>query len=315
MDLRSCLLPSTCSTENFKNSGIAVGNSILPDGVYHIQNGVISAHPEIFKVKMLAKRNVKTISTMSSSNYDNSDNSSNIGGGGWFKAPRGMFYERDILTECQEDRGQEINDQLDELLKDNKLQNKSKDDEWMIIKQKEDFKNEYLWLIRDSPFLLQRSFLYNKESDQLKAEEKDKIYETALERVKVLFQDENELEEPDFQNNEIDESQFSPMKEFNEVMCEETFSMCSDSKNWYKNNDNMDCDENSSFKDESLGNYNNSYCENRSFLSHSSYGEDIEPEIRDILGKDSFRTPRKMQKLSYYDQNVRQSKNLLFYLY
>jgi len=52
----------------------------LPDGFYHIHNGVVSAHPEIFKVKMLAKKNVKTISTMSSSNYDNSDNSSNLGG-------------------------------------------------------------------------------------------------------------------------------------------------------------------------------------------------------------------------------------------
>lgn len=295
---------STSSTVKFKNPGIAVGNSILPDGVYHIQNGVISAHPEIFKVKMLAKKNVKTISTMSSSNYDNSDNSSNIGGGSCFKAPRGMFYERDILTECQEDRGPEINDQLDELIKDNKLQNKSKDDEWMIVKQKEDYKNEYLCLIRDSPFLLQRSFLYNKESDNLKSEEKEETYNNALERVKVLFQDENDVEEQDFHNNEIEESHFSPMKEFNEGMCEETFSMYSDSKNCYKNNDNMDCDENSSYRDESIGNYNNSYCENRSFLSHSSYADDIEPEVRDILGKDSFRTPRKRQKLSYYDQNV-----------
>ena len=294
MDLQNCKI---------KNSGITVGNNILPDGVYHIQNGVISAHPEIFKVKMLAKRNVKTISTMSSSNYDNSDNSSNIGGGSWFKAPRRMFYERDILTECQEDRGQEINDQLDELLKDNEHQSKSKDDGWMIVKQKEDYKDKYLWLIRDSPFLLQRSFLYNKEIDQLKDEERNRNYDKALEGVKDLFQDENELEEPDFQQIEIDDSQFSPMKEFNEPLWEETFSMWSDSKNCCKNN-NMDWDENSSYRDESMGNYNNSYWENRSFLSHSSYMDDIEPEIRDILGKDSFKTPIKMQKLSYYDQNV-----------
>ena len=59
--------------------------STLPDGVYHVQNGMISAHPEIFKVKMLAKKNVRTISTMSSSNYDNSDNSSNFGNSSCFK--------------------------------------------------------------------------------------------------------------------------------------------------------------------------------------------------------------------------------------
>lgn len=84
---------------NKKNCSGALGNSVLPDGVYQVHNEIISAHPEIFKVKMLAKKNVKTISTMSSSNYDNSDNSSNIGGSTCFKMPKRKIYDRDILTE------------------------------------------------------------------------------------------------------------------------------------------------------------------------------------------------------------------------
>jgi hypothetical protein len=82
-----------------KNVSLALENSFLSNGVYQVHKGVVSAHPEIFKVKMLAKKNVKTISTMSSSNYDNSDNSSNLGGKNCFRVPRRKFYERDILTE------------------------------------------------------------------------------------------------------------------------------------------------------------------------------------------------------------------------
>lgn len=48
---------------------------------------------------------------MSSSAYDNSDNSSNIGSS-WFKMPHSRNYERDILTDCGDDRAQEISDQL-----------------------------------------------------------------------------------------------------------------------------------------------------------------------------------------------------------
>lgn len=83
---------------------------------------------------MLAKKNVKTISTMSSSAYDNSDNSSNIGSN-CFKKQYFNNEERDILTECGEDRAQEIREQLNKLIEEEKeLNHKSKDDEWMIVK-------------------------------------------------------------------------------------------------------------------------------------------------------------------------------------
>lgn len=160
-------------------------------------------------------------------------------------------------------------------------------------------------MIRDSPYLLKRSFLYNQEIDKLKDQEREQLYNLTLECIKRLFKEDHDIEDLDLQPNELDASQVSPMKDFNEQLYEETFSMLSDSKPFGKfQTDNMDCDENASLKDESVFNNTNSYCENRSYLSHSSYMEDIEPEIRDLLGKDSFKSPRKRQRLAGYDQNV-----------
>ena len=65
----------------------------------------------------------------------------------------------------------------------------------------------------------------------------------------------------------------------------------------------MDCDENS-IRDDPLANSNMSQSDNRSCLSHSSYVEDIEPELRDLVTKNTFKTPRKKQRLSGYDQNL-----------
>jgi hypothetical protein len=179
------LSPGSDAFDPKKGNCVTLTSNVLPGGMYHVQNGIISAHPEIFKVKMLAKKNVKTISTMSSSNYDNSDNSSNIGGKTGFKVPKRRFYERDILTECADNHIQEIDNQLAEFFNHDQLQNRSKDDEWMRVnRNKEEYMNEYLRLMRDSPYLLKRSFLYNGEVDQMKDKEKEMLYELALQRVK-----------------------------------------------------------------------------------------------------------------------------------
>lgn len=50
--------------------------------------------------------------------------------------------------------------------------------------------------------------------------------------------------------------------------------------------------------------YQLSHTDNKSLLSHSSYMEDIEPEIRDLLNKNNYVTPRKRQRLTSYDHSI-----------
>lgn len=86
--------------------------------------------------------------------------------------------------------------------------------------------NEYLKLIRDSPFLLKRSFLYNQEIDQMKSKEKEMLYEIALQEVRKLFGDSSDelvddedqelLEDKSPQIDDFYSSPFSPLKDFND---------------------------------------------------------------------------------------------------
>jgi hypothetical protein len=174
--------------------------------------------------------------------------------------------------------------------------------------------NEYLKLIRDSPFLLKRSFLYNQEIDQMKSKEKEMLYDMALQEVRKLFgdpsdeliadEDQELADDKDQQSDDFYSNPFSPLKDFNDPICDDLLSVSSDSRNISRaNNDNMECDDNNSLRDYPNNNFNISQSENRSYLSHSSYMEDIEPELKDFTPKNVFKTPRKKQRLSGYDQN------------
>lgn len=66
----------------------------------------------------------------------------------------------------------------------------------------------------------------------------------------------------------------------------------------------MDCYENNSLRDEPNSNMSASQSDNRSYISHSSYVEDIEVELREFSSKNLFKTPRKRQRLSGYDQSM-----------
>jgi len=138
--------------------------------------------------------------------------------------PKKRFYERDIMTECADNHTQEIDNHLSELLNQQDLQNKSKDDEWMPTNQnKEEYMNECLRLIRDSPYLLKRSFLYNQEVDQMKDIEKEMIYELSLKRFRNLFGDISEGATPSEEQESLIEKEqqsddsycpsFSPFKD------------------------------------------------------------------------------------------------------
>lgn len=79
--------------------------------------------------------------------------------------------------------------------------------------------NEYLRLIRDSPYLLQRSFLYNQEVDQMKDEEQNKLYEDSLQSIKELFGDEHEFADEQVKlDEEMYGTQYSPFQDVNEPM-------------------------------------------------------------------------------------------------
>lgn len=287
-----------------KSNWLPLKLSNLPDWMIQMQNEIISAHPEIFKVKMLAKKNVKTISTMSSSNYDNSDNSSSIGGKG-FKVPKKRFYDREIMTEWADNKHtQEIDTNLAEILGQQNVQNRSKDDEWMDANSNsEEAMNEYLRLIRDSPFLLKRSFLYNREIDQMKIKEKEMLYELSLQNVKLLFgEDQENSDEKEAQNNEW-AFHFSPMKDLNEPLCDDVLSVSSDCKHYPAYNDHLEYDDNSSIRDDPINAYSASQWDNRSYISHSSYTEDMDVEMKDFSHKGAFKTPRKWQRLSGYGKS------------
>ena len=252
--------------------------SMLPDGVYHVQNGIISAHPEIFKVKMLAKKNVKTISTMSSSNYDNSDNSSNIGSN-YFKVPNSRIYERDIMTECGEDRAQEISEQLKNLIDEEKeLNNRSKDDEWMNTSiNKQDYMNECIKLIRDSPFLLKRSFLCSKEHERTKEIEQERDYCFSLQGLKSLFNDEDDMQDSSPAMSDAHGCKLSPYKSLNEQIYGDILSISSDSKH-QQFVDDMEVIENNSINEDVMNYLNNEHHERSSCMSQSSYMEDFDAD-------------------------------------
>mmetsp|Transcript_35599 Transcript_35599/g.35234 ORF Transcript_35599/g.35234 Transcript_35599/m.35234 type:complete len:214 (+) Transcript_35599:103-744(+) len=205
-----------------------------------MQESVKSAHPEIFKVKMQAKKNVRTISTMSSSNYDNSDNSSNFGGKA-FKIPK-KFHEGDILTECGDISG-------NKLINQQELPHCSKDDEWMETKRNsEEAMQEYLQLIRDSPFLLKRSFLYNREIDQIKDQEQENNYNRAIQSIRNLFGDEESIIADMELHEEPAPVSFSPAKDDHYSDMDDLLSNLSEPKGRY--HDNFEYEENSSMKDD-----------------------------------------------------------------
>ena len=188
---------------------------------------------------MQAKKNVKTISTMSSSNYDNSDNSSNIGSKA-FKVPKRRFHERDILTECADNH-------RSGLLNQQELKNCSKDDEWMEIhNNSEEAMNEYLRLIRDSPYLLKRSFLYNREVDQMKDKEQEINYDRSLQSIRGLFGEDQDFTEDKEMQDDTCLFNFSPSKEYNDPYNDDLLLDFSESKNYPKLADNLEDEENSS---------------------------------------------------------------------
>jgi hypothetical protein len=122
----------------------------------------------------------------------------------------------------------------------------------------EEAMNEYLRLIRDSPFLLKRSFLYNREIDQMKDKEKEMMYELSLKNVKTLFGEEQELSDDKEAQNEECTINFSPMKDLNEPLYDDFLSVSSDCKHYPAYNDQLEYDDNSSIRDYPINTYNRS---------------------------------------------------------
>ena len=201
---------------------------------------------------------------MSSSNYDNSDNSSNIGSN-YFKVPNSRVYERDIMTECGEDREQEISEQLKNLIEEEKeLNNRSKDDEWMNKSiNKQDYMNECIKLIRDSPFLLKRSFLCSKELERTKEKEDERDYYFSLEGLKSLFNDEEDVQDLSPAVSDRQGYKLSPYKSLNEQIYEDILSMSSDSKH-QQFVDDLEVLENNSINDDVMNYLNNEHHERSS---------------------------------------------------
>lgn len=133
---------------------------------------------------------------------------------------------------------------------------------WNLSINKHEHMNEYIKLLRDSPVLLKRSFLYSQELEKVKEKEKEKYYDLSLQGLKSLFEEDIEYYTSNEPCSNSEYSNKSWYKALNEQIFEDVLSETSDYKH-QNYQDDLDIIENNSANDDVM-NYLNS-CKSNEF--------------------------------------------------